>query len=115
MWMTLRLRSRRRGRFSKIARSRRHPRRHWPRGRHPDAVGRHDRAVAHAVVRRRLADDLPERATEGPEADEPDVEADFGDTAARLAQQEHRALHAPPLQIPVRRLAEGGAETADEV
>jgi len=71
--------------------------------------------MPHAVVRRRLADDLPERAAEGPQAREADVEADVGDAAVSLAQQEHRALHPPPLQVTVRRLPEGGAEAADEV
>ena len=62
-----------------------------------------------------LADDLPERATEGPQAVEADVEADVGDAAVGLAQQEHRALHTPPLQVTMRRLPEDGAEGADEV
>src|SRR5437867_12850954 len=99
--MTLRLRSRRRGRFSKIARSRRHPRRHWPRGRHPDAVGRHDRPVAHAIVRRRLADDLPERTTEGPEAGEADVESDHGGASVGLDLTEPVALTALALRYSV--------------
>src|SRR6266516_1062096 len=57
-----------------------------------------------AVVRRRLADDLPERAAEGPQAGEADVDADVGDAAVGLAQQEHRALQPPRLQVtPVAR------------
>jgi hypothetical protein len=32
-----------------------------------------------------------------------------------FAQQEHRALHPPPLQVTVRRLPEDVAETAEEV
>ena len=68
-----------------------------------------------AVARRRLADDLPERAAEGPQAGEADIEADVGDAAVGLAQEEHRALDPPPLQVTVRRLPEDGAEAADEV
>src|SRR5437879_6515701 len=71
--------------------------------------------MPHAVVRWRLSDDLPERAAEGPRAGEADVEADVGDAAVGLAQQEHRALHPPPLQVTVRRLPEDGAEATDEV
>ena len=67
------------------------------------------------MFRRRLADDLPKRATERPQAVEPDVEADVGDAAIGLAQQEHRALHSAPLQVTVRRLPEDDAECADEV
>ncbi len=70
--------------------------------------------MPHAVVRRRLADDLPERAAEGPQAGEVDVDADVGDAAVGLAQQEHRAVHPPPPQVTVRRLPEDGAEAADE-
>ena len=86
-----------------------------PRGHHLDAVGRHDRAVTLAVVRGRLPDDLVEHAAEGPEAREADVEADVGDAAVGLAQQEHRPFHPPPLQVAVRRLPEDGAEAPDEV
>ena len=86
-----------------------------PHGRHLEAVGRHHRPMPGAVARRRLADDLPERAAEGPQAGEADVEADVGDAAVGLAQQEHRALHPPPLQVAVRRLPEDGAEAAAEV
>ena len=68
-----------------------------------------------AVVRRRLAHDVPERAAEGPDACEADVEANVGDAAVSLAQQEHRALHPPPLEVTVRRLPEGRPEAADEV
>ena len=95
-----------------VAAPRRHPR---PRGRQLDAVGRDHRPVARAVVRRRLADDLAERAAEGAQAVEADVEADVGDAAVGLAQQEHRALDPPPLQVAVRRLPEDGAEAAAEV
>src|SRR2546423_9232882 len=96
-----------RPRFSKTARSRPH---------HRDAIGRRrDRPRPAAVLRGRLADDVAERAAEGPEAGEADVEADLGHAAVALAQQEHRALHAPALQVPVWRLAERRAEGADEV
>src|SRR5205814_9126211 len=66
-------------------------------------------------VGRRLADDLPERADEGPSAGEADVEADVGDAPVSLAQQEHRALHPPPLKVTVRRFPEDGSEAANEV
>ena len=66
-------------------------------------------------MRRRLADDRPERPTEGPEAAEADVEADVGDASVGLAQQEHGALDPTPLEVAVRRLAEDGAEGADEM
>src|SRR5262249_13115562 len=62
-----------------------------------------------------LADDLAERAAERAEAEEADVEADLGDAALGLAQQEHRALDAAALQIAVRRLTERRLEGADEV
>src|SRR2546423_733132 len=71
--------------------------------------------MPHAVVGRRLADDLPEHADEGPSACEADVEADVGDAAVGLAQQEHRAFHPPPLQVTVGRLPEDGPEAANEV
>src|SRR5256885_819149 len=66
-------------------------------------------------ARQRLTEDLPERAAEGSPAGEADVEADVGDAAVGLAQQEHRALHSPPLQVTVRRFPEDGSEAADEV
>src|SRR5687767_4462653 len=113
---TVTLASRCRAGFSKTARSHRDPRRHArPRRRHLDAVGSRQRPVPQAIVRWRLADDLPEHAAEGPEAGEADVEADVGDAPVGLAQQEHRALHPPPLKVAVRRLSECGAEAADEV
>src|SRR4029078_12261510 len=42
-------------------------------------------------------------------------EADVGDAAVGFAQEEHRALDPSPLQVPVRRLAENGAEAAAEM
>jgi hypothetical protein len=68
-----------------------------------------------AVARRRLADDLAERPAEGSQAHEADVEADVSDAAVGLAQEEHRALHPAPLQVPVRGLPEDITEAADEV
>ena len=62
-----------------------------------------------AVCRRRLTDDRAEGPAERPEADEADVEADLAHAAIRLAQEEHRPLHAAPLKVAVWRLAEGGA------
>src|SRR6059036_1287188 len=44
-----------------------------------------------------------------------DVEANIGYAAIGLAQQEHRALNAPTLQVAVRRLAKGGAEGTNEM
>src|SRR5437762_1253218 len=70
------------GGFSKTARLDRRPRRDQrPHGRQLDAVRCHDRSMSRAVARWGLADDLPERATEGAEAGEADVEADLGDAA----------------------------------
>src|SRR4051794_4899877 len=63
-----------------------------------------------AVVRRRLADDLPERPAERSEAQEPNVEADLGDAVVGLPQHEHRPLNPSPLQVPVRCLAERRAK-----
>src|SRR5207249_10444537 len=74
-----------------------------------------DRSAARAIVGRVHADDVAEGPAEGAEAGEPDVHADVGDAAARLAQQEHGALHAPALEVAVGRLAESGAKRADEV
>src|SRR5215212_7690220 len=98
----------RRDGFSETARSR--PR-HRPARRH--VLGA--RRGVLAVLARRAADDLAERAAERPQAGEADVEADLGDAAVGVAQQRHRALDAPALQIAVRRLAERLAEGADEV
>jgi hypothetical protein len=71
--------------------------------------------VALAVARWRLADDLPKGATERSQAHEADVEADVGDAPVGLAQQEHRSLDTPPLQVAVRGFPEDGAEAANEV
>src|SRR4051812_47238579 len=64
-----------------------------------------DRRVA-AVLRRGAPDDLAERPAERAEAREAHVEADLGDAAVGLAQEEHRALDAPALEVAVRRLPE---------
>src|SRR3954451_14050871 len=93
-------------RFSKTARSR---------PGHREAVRNGLRLGARAVRARRLADDLAEGPAERAEAAEADVEADVGDAAIGLDEQEHRPLDAPALEVAVRRLAEGGAEGADEV
>src|ERR671928_1252788 len=70
-----------------------------PPGGHLPAVRRRERLVAASIARRRLADDLAERAAERAEAREPHVEADVGDAAAGLAEQEHRTLDAPALEV----------------
>src|ERR687898_1406347 len=105
MWTRL-IRARR-PRFSKTARS-------GPRlgeaGRDRSEVRR-----APAIRGRRLADDLGERAAEGAQAGEADVEADLSDAAVALPEQEHRALDPAPLQVAVRRLSEGGAEDPYEM
>src|SRR5260370_18824521 len=94
---TLMLWRRRRGGYSKSARSPRHSRRdHRPHGRHLDAGGRQHRLMPHAVVRWRLADDLSERAAEGRGAVETDGEAHAGAAAVGLAQQEPQPLDPPP-------------------
>jgi effector-binding domain-containing protein len=80
-----------------------------------DAVGRDDRSVAAPIGGRGLADDVVEGPAEGPEAGEPDVQADIRDAAVRLAQQEHGPLHPATLQVAVRGLPEGGTEASAEV
>src|SRR5574337_831869 len=94
-------------RFSKTARlhgfPKRRPRAHC---RELNTVGRDDWPMAPAVAGRRLAHDLAEGSAEGSQAREGDVEADIGDAAVGLAQEQHRALHPSPLQVAVRRLAE---------
>src|SRR4029078_10809367 len=106
----------RRGGFSETARLRGHAGRDaWTHRRELNAVRRHDRAVSEAVMRGRLADDLAERPAEGPEAGEAHIEADIGHASIRLAQEEHRPLDAPPLQVAVRGLAEDRPKAADEV
>src|SRR4051812_44248672 len=92
--------------FSKTARSR---------VGHRKAVGDRLGDGPGAVGRRRLADDGAEGPAERPEAREPDVEADVGDGAVGLAEQEHRPLDAAALEVAVRRLAERRPERADEV
>src|SRR5918997_3389583 len=67
------------------------------------------------IARRRLVDDRPERPAKGAEARKADVEADLAHLALGLAQEEHRPLNAPTLEVAMRGLAKGGAEGADEV
>jgi hypothetical protein len=86
-----------------------------PHRRQLDAVGRDNRPVPRAVAGWRLANDLPEHAAECPQAGKADVHADVGDAAVSLTQEKHGAFHAPPLKVPMRRLAEDGAEAPDEV
>src|SRR5437762_315262 len=96
-----------RARFSVSALSRGCARRarpcHGPACRH----GQRGAGVAHAgaVCRGRLAHDRTERTAEGAQAVEPDVEADLGHGALRLAQQLHRALDAAALQVAMLWLA----------
>src|SRR6266851_10296121 len=87
----------RRARFSKTARS--HPA-------HREARGGRGDVRALAVIGRRLAHDVAERATEGAQAAEADVETDVGHAALGLAQQEHRAFDAAALQVAMWCLAE---------
>src|SRR5919106_1094100 len=96
-----------RARFSETARSRPGP---HEAGRDGPQVG-----GARPVGRRRLADYVREGPAERPQAREARVEADLGHAAVGLAEHEHRALDPAALQVAVRRLAEGGAEDADEV
>src|SRR5712692_281782 len=70
---------------------------------------------AGAIVGRVDADDVAKSTAEGAEAPEPDVEADVGDAPRGLAQQEHGPLDPPALQVSVRSLAKGRAESPDEV
>src|SRR5205807_8564209 len=95
-------------RFSEYALlpGRAHPR-HRPAGWHPQCgIGREPRPV----FRRRLSDDVTEGAAERAEAVETDVEADLGYGTVGLAQQLHGPLNPAALQVPVRGLAESGAE-----
>src|SRR4051812_10043968 len=100
-----------RSRFSETARLRtgRSQPRHGEAGRH-----RTDRTTL-TVAARRVADDVPERAAEGAEAGEPDLQAHLRHVRVGRPQQEHGPLHAPPLQVTVRRLPEGRPEGSDEV
>src|SRR3954454_2799840 len=66
-----------------------------------------------AVGARRHPDHAGERAAEGAQAREPDVEADLGDGPLGLAQQRHRALQPAPLQVAVGGLAERVLERPD--
>src|SRR4051794_35583688 len=93
-------------RFSETAR---------PRPCHREAGRRRTDGRTPAIRRRRLVEDRPERPAERPEAGEPDLEADVAHRAIRLAQQEHRALDPPALEVAVRRLAERRPERPDEV
>src|ERR1700737_518843 len=93
-------------RFSKTARS-------GP-GHREAGWGDHDVGPL-SVVARIQADDVSKSAAEGAEAGEPHVQADVGDAALGLAQQEHRSLDPPSLEIAMRRLSKGRAERPDEV
>src|SRR5215217_8466501 len=104
--MALTLRGVAPARFSKTARS--HPR-------HREAARNRRCRRTRAVLGRRSAYGLAERPAERPEAREPDVEAHRRDAQVGLAQQRHCTLHAPPLEVAVRRLAEDLAEGSDEV
>jgi hypothetical protein len=114
--MSLTLRSERRSRFSKTAQLRRlfgsDP---WAHRRKLDAVRRDDGSVSHPIARWRFTNDPGEGAAEGAEACEADIEADIGHASLGLAEQEHRALDPPSLEVPMRRLAENAAEAAAEV
>src|SRR4029077_16361818 len=94
--------------FSETARSR-------PRHREAGGNRARRRRAAPAIGERRLADDLAERAAERAEAGEADVEADVGDAAVALAQEEHRAFDPAALEVAMRGLAERRAEGPDEV
>src|SRR5690242_19688237 len=63
-----------------------------------------------AVRGRRHPEHAGERAAECPQAREPDLEADLGYRAVRLAQERHRPLEPSPLQVAVRGLPEGPLE-----
>jgi hypothetical protein len=100
--------------FSQSARWTVEPRRHA--AGHARAHGRPGRRHgALAVGGRRCPDDVLERAAERAEAREADVEADLAHGPVGLAQERHRPLDPPALQVAVRRLAERRAEAADEV
>src|SRR5579864_8136666 len=88
---------------------------HRPHGRHHEAVGGHHRTMSEAILRGRLADNLPEGSAERSQAGKADLEADVGDAARGFAQEEHRPFHSPSLQVAVRCLSEGGTKAADEM
>src|SRR5690242_21701816 len=69
---------------------------------HREAGRRQHPQTALAVLGGSGLEDLGEGPAEGAEAAETDIEADVGDGAVRLAEEGHRALHAPALQVPVR-------------
>src|SRR5437763_12443272 len=62
-----------------------------------------------------LADDVAKDPAEGAQAGEPHIQADVRHAPVGRAQQEHGSFDPPALQVPVRRLAKGGAEGAAEV
>src|SRR3977135_2176395 len=94
------------GRFSKTARSN-------PVHREARRRSRDGRVLA--VVCRRLADNVAERATKRAQARKADVEANVGDAAIGLAQQVHRTFHAASLEVAMRRLTKGRSKRSDEV
>src|SRR5437879_12554943 len=65
-----------------------------------------------AIVGRVHADDVAKGPAEGAETGEPDVEADVGDAAVGLAEQEHRALDSAAWKITRRRAAVSRPERA---
>src|SRR4051794_22582449 len=91
-----------------------------PRPGHDDACGHIPRgarpgAPSLAVGRWRHPEHARKSPAEGTQAGEADVEADLGYGPLGLAQQRHRSLEPAPLQIPMRCLAEGLLERADEM
>src|SRR5215211_8908835 len=104
-------------RFSKTAAqpraARSRPRHHHARGH--VAGGARAGSPRLAVGAWRHPDHVSERPAEGPEAREPDVQADLGHRPLGLAQQRHRSLQSAPLKVAVRRLAKRLLERADEV
>jgi len=86
-----------------------------PHRRRLDAVRRDDRPMPRAVPGWCLSHDRVEGAAECSQTGEADTEADVGHAPIGLAEQEHRALDPPPLEVPVRPLAEHCVEAADEV
>jgi hypothetical protein len=80
-----------------------------------NTMGRHDRPMPLPIRARRLPDDLPEGAAKSSGAAEPDVEADVSYRTLALAQQKHRTLDSPPLQVAMWRFSEHGAKAAAEM
>jgi hypothetical protein len=92
--------------FSKTARSR---------PSHHEAGGDRLNGAAPPVGRRSLTHDLVEDPAECAQAGKSHIQANVGDTSVGRAQQEHRPLDTPSLEIAVWGFGKRGTEGPDEV